>query len=280
MDALVRQKSSRVLMDQMIDLRTKDHFDHTFAGIMFDIRVRQLPFEYIEVSSIWIRGNLGPITIWSTDGGFEGKHEDSSKWQRHYSNIHTPSMLELQEMHLNVPIRFSRGEKRGVYIHAAEIGDEQIVYDNRRGDNTYSDSFLDILPGMAHLANVPFSGENQEIFYGWWGPPWRERREFVGRVQYGIKWFRWNPEIHCTFPQIFREMVWVLLMSRHPRSRCSILYWLDHDQLLYVINCINWWENSQLLQQIADPTENKKLNKKFGEKCRAIYRWISRSLSS
>ena len=35
---------------------------------MFDIKTSDLPFEYIEVTDIWLRGDLGPITIWSTAG--------------------------------------------------------------------------------------------------------------------------------------------------------------------------------------------------------------------
>lgn len=44
---------------QNVTAETDQHEDHTFSGIMFDIKTNKLPLEYIEVSSVWVRGDLG-----------------------------------------------------------------------------------------------------------------------------------------------------------------------------------------------------------------------------
>ena len=44
---------------QNVTAETDQYEDHTFSGIMFDIKTNKLPLEYIEVSSIWVRGDLG-----------------------------------------------------------------------------------------------------------------------------------------------------------------------------------------------------------------------------
>lgn len=213
--------------------------DHTFTGIMFDVKAHDLPFEYLEITSVWLRGRLGPIGIWSTPNGFRGKHEQQEQWEQHYDKFHRPSPARLAEMRLSSPIRLRPKETRGLYAHAACRGDEQIVYDNQRHRTSLTDMHLDILPGLAHLSDEPFSPNSQ--FVGWWGPPWRERREFVGRLSYGVRWLRWNPEVAEDMPPLFRQMVWAILMSRHRRSQQSLLYWLTEDHILYILNSIEWW---------------------------------------
>ncbi len=72
-------------------------------------RAHDLPFEYIEITSVWLRGKLGPISIWSTPGGFRGKQENESEWQKNYEKTHGPS-LALAEMKLSLPIRLAPNE--------------------------------------------------------------------------------------------------------------------------------------------------------------------------
>jgi hypothetical protein len=31
---------------------------------MWNVHAHDLPFEYIEISGVWLRGNLGPISVW------------------------------------------------------------------------------------------------------------------------------------------------------------------------------------------------------------------------
>ena len=69
MDRLQRQRTAATMVHQSVEAQTHDHMDHTFAGVMFDVRsASKLPFEYLEISAIWVRGGLGPISVWSTEG--------------------------------------------------------------------------------------------------------------------------------------------------------------------------------------------------------------------
>eukprot|EP00960_Hanusia_phi_P060325 764472-Hanusia_phi.AAC.3 len=147
MDRLPRKKANEVFVDECIEASTSDNEDHTFAGIMFDVSVANLPFEAVQITSIWIRGELGPISVWSTPEGFGDKFDMEEEWEQHYSMEHGPSCRAFKEMKLAKPILLSAGETRGVYVHAACEGDEQIVYDDKRGKQTYSDFCLKIRPG-------------------------------------------------------------------------------------------------------------------------------------
>mmetsp|Transcript_7826 Transcript_7826/g.23546 ORF Transcript_7826/g.23546 Transcript_7826/m.23546 type:complete len:173 (+) Transcript_7826:489-1007(+) len=95
---------------------------------------------------------------------------------------------------------------------------------------------------MAHLFSEPFSPFPQNAAQFWWGSAWRPRREFVGRLSYGIRWLLWNPEVHSVLPPQFQRMVWALLMARHPRAHASPLAALELDVIYYVINKISWWD--------------------------------------
>jgi len=107
-------------------------------------------------------------------------------------------------MKLTVPIKLAPNEKKGLYAHSACPGDEQIVYDNQRHQTSLSNTHLDILPGLAHFSDIPFSPESQ--FLVWWGPPLRERRGFVRRWGYGVYWLHRNPDVHEPMPPLFRQM--------------------------------------------------------------------------
>ena len=99
---------------------------------------------------------------------------------------HEPSPETAVELKLNQPIRLKPGEKCGLYVHSALPGDQAIVYDDQRYRVTYEDACFKVFPGLAHLSNRPFGTR------GFWGRPWRNNREFVGKVrpvwcgQYGV----------------------------------------------------------------------------------------------
>ena len=45
------------LVHENFTVDTRDHEDHTFSGVMFDIKCQtNLPVEYLEVSSLSVRG--------------------------------------------------------------------------------------------------------------------------------------------------------------------------------------------------------------------------------
>jgi len=42
-------------------------------GIFFDVSASEiLPLSYIEIHSVWVRGELGPVTVWTTPDGHAG----------------------------------------------------------------------------------------------------------------------------------------------------------------------------------------------------------------
>ncbi|KAK3247448.1 hypothetical protein CYMTET_43054 [Cymbomonas tetramitiformis] len=129
---LVREKLEKGLRYQSFTIDTRDHEDHTFCGVMCDLRSKSLlPMDYIEVHSVWIRGGLGEITIWYTEDTYLGKHECGEMWTRVYKGHHEESMDDLVQITLNMPIKVSGGKGCGLYVHSTLDGDQAIVYDNQ-----------------------------------------------------------------------------------------------------------------------------------------------------
>ena len=205
----------------------------TFCGMMFDVACEsELPVEYVEIQSVSVRGDLGPLTVWTTPDTFLDKHESQEEWTKLYEAVHEPSRNHMVELKFNDPIKLRPGERRGMYVHSALPGDEAIVYDNQRAVVTYQDKTFKVLPGLAHLSNKPFGKR------GFWGRPWRMNREFVGRVQYGVRWKMWSPDNHLGFPLGFRRAVTTMMMgSRRPES---LLYLLQDEIVLFIMNKC-WW---------------------------------------
>lgn len=231
------------LIHERFTCDTRDHEDHTFCGIMFDVRCDcDLPLEYVEIQSISVRGALGPLTVWHTPDTFRGKHEDRTAWVKVYEAQHAPSRETMVDLLLPVPLRLRPGESCGLYVHSAEPGDDAIVYDNQRSrTSSYQDRCLKLLPGMAHLSNRPFGD------HGFWGAPWRRNREFVGRVAYGVRWKMWNPDVHAHFPRGFRRAAEAMLMAS--RRRESVVYLLHDYVIHFIMNQCEWWEwPAELLQ--------------------------------
>ena len=94
-----------------------------------------------------MRGELGPITIWTTEKTFCQKHESKDQWTLVYNKVVPQSFNELRALPLDIPIRLNPGESRGLYVHSSTPGDSQIVYDNQRTDVTHRDDLIEILPG-------------------------------------------------------------------------------------------------------------------------------------
>jgi len=80
MAAVNRPKIANYEQDGRCHAAPRDLRDHPFCGIMFSVRCRaEVSLEYLEVSSVWVRGHLGPTTVWATAGGFSGKVSDQSE---------------------------------------------------------------------------------------------------------------------------------------------------------------------------------------------------------
>ena len=113
-----RSNYNEVHDTQTVD--TPDNEDHTFCGIQFDVVCRKLvPLEFVTISSVWVRGDLGPMTVWSSPGGFASKEEDKDAWRLHYSKCHEPSRKAFAELVLETPVTLAPGGRVGLYIHSA-----------------------------------------------------------------------------------------------------------------------------------------------------------------
>ena len=91
MASLTRPSVASYSVAHRYDAETHDHEDHTFSGVMFTLLCKdELPLEFIEVSSLWVRGELGPMTVWWTDEGWFGKHERRACWTRVFQGTVAP----------------------------------------------------------------------------------------------------------------------------------------------------------------------------------------------
>ena len=259
------------IVHQNVTVDTHDRQDHSYAGVMFNVQCKPAALQYLEVSALWVRGDLGPITVWATPDSFDGKETCEDLWETSvdslapgdkingwtlvYAGNHEPSRATLVPMHLQLPLRLAPGSSCGMYIHSRLVGDDQIVYDNLRHQRLgRSDRFLDISPGLAHLCPTPFSSARTNGVRQLRLPPWRTQREFVGRVAYGIRWLLWNPEVHSQLPVTFQRLVKVVLMcARRPESP---LFLLNTDQVMYILNKCSWWSFAADEETVRDEDQD------------------------
>lgn len=246
---LCRPTAANHVVHEHITVDTRDHEDHTFCGVMFDVEARdECPVAFLDISALWIRGKLGPITVWSLEGGLGNREaSNSAGWQLIYENTHTASESELVPLALgDRRVRLEPKKKVGLYVHSKLPGDEAIVYDNQRGVYSHEDKYLRVHPGLAHLSNKPFGQRGM-----WWGPPWRTRREFVGRVEFGICYKLWNPEVHQSFHSNFRKVVKCLLLTAaRPDSQ---LHCLSDAVIFYILNMCRYdWFDAEVTPDDLD----------------------------
>ena len=249
--ALTRSTVADYEVHESYTADTRDHEDHTFCGVMFDLIAKDaLPLDGLIVRSLWIRGQLGPIRVYSTPNSFEHKRESPREWQTNYEGTHAPSQDDLVELPLTLPIELSPGGSCGIYVHSTRPDDLSIVYDNQREEITHEDLYFRIMPGVAHLSPRPFAGHG-----GAWWASWRSHREFVGRVSVGLRFKLWNPcaAVHSKFPEDFQKVVLTLLMGAR-RNDCA-LSMLQDDILYFILNMCRWdWTPDALDKaKAADP---------------------------
>eukprot|EP00929_Paragymnodinium_shiwhaense_P013476 TRINITY_DN121320_c0_g1_i1.p1 TRINITY_DN121320_c0_g1~~TRINITY_DN121320_c0_g1_i1.p1 ORF type:complete len:291 (-),score=52.55 TRINITY_DN121320_c0_g1_i1:246-1118(-) len=220
--------------DVSYEVETQDNEDHTFNGIMFNVRGKaDLPVLDLRISEVAVRGELGPMTVWWTDGPFQKVKSSASAWTKVYERRHSASW-SFTTLILDAPIVVLPGKVTGIYIHSAG-SQEALVYDERRSYIPYEDSFVKILHGAAHLDSQPFGDFNP-----WFGGrgAFRANRNFVGRLAMSARYMLWNPESHRLFPKEFRDMVLTLLLcARRPESPLSRLSdWI----LFWILNMCRW----------------------------------------
>ncbi len=231
------KSAATYIVDNKFTLDSSDHQDHTFCGIMFDVRVLpEAPVTQLLVTDLSVRGGLGRVKVYVTkDHESHSKvYTQSSKWEEVYSGNLSSSWRQYKNLVFERPVQIEKGEIRGFYIHSQEHGDASIVYDNQRFSGSSkgnTDQNISILPGMAHLSPVPFSSTGG---FGW-GGTWRTRREFVGRIGYGTRQILWKKANHELFPFTWRQCASAFYM-------CHATSWsgLPADVVEYILNMCSW----------------------------------------
>lgn len=228
------QSAADYTVDESFAVDTRDHEDHTFCGIMFDLIVKELlPVQYLEVDKIWVRGGLGDLTVWMIEGSHQKSFDKKDLWTQIYQGRHAPTR-ELVPLVLKNPLCLPVGQQIGLYIHSTRQDDQAIVYDNERSSLSHEDNYIAITSGCAHISPRPFDSR------GFWGWAWRPRREFVGRLSYGVKFLMWKPtsKITSKFPPQYKRCVLTMLASlRRPECPLNVL---PNEVMFYIINMCSW----------------------------------------
>jgi hypothetical protein len=215
---------------------------------MFPIKCKDLlPLDHLLIKSVAVRGRLGPLTVWVSNedqhrrGGEDHPEQrvrlDPAYWTKLYEKEHPSSRQTYKELVFDAPIRVRPGETRVLYIHSTMAGDEAIVYDNSyygMSSKRYEDDKLAIMTGRAHVSTAVFG---QEPIWGW-GNAWRDRREFVGRLEYGTVYKLWNPQVQPKFGGNFQDGARALfLCQRRWESPWSKL---PDECIFYILNMCRW----------------------------------------
>lgn len=91
---------------------------------------------------------------------------------------------------------------------------------------------------MAHLNCVPFLSESP--WGGGWGrgQGWRNNREFVGKIDYGVRWLLWDPTVTKRFPKIFQQVVYNFIAAGYRAE--SLVSALPQEIVLFILNMCDW----------------------------------------
>jgi len=260
MAALTRATKANYIIHDRIQAETTDREDHTFCGIMFPVKCKDiLPLDHLVINSVAVRGALGPLTVWVTKSeDLNGEIQLSKKhWTKIYQKEHQPSFVGYKELDLSAnPIILKPGQVKGIYIHSTRRGDEAIVYDNKAKQKTVDDSFITILPGRAHVSEKVFGS----IPIWGWGSAWRDNREFVGQLKYGAVYKLWNPQENLSFGGSFRTAARILFMcQRRPESPFSKL---PDDCLFFILNMMRWdWVNDTSVEMRREQKHHRRLRR-------------------
>lgn len=262
-----RRKTANYLVEGDYNAEPQNEEDHTFSGIMFDLKASDaLPIEFVEVQIFWVRGGLGPVRVFTLNGSF--RSPPPRNWNCVYAEIHPPTDFRtpFAALELPEPIRIKPGATVGVYIHSALPDDSGIVYSNSRGDITLQDQFITLLPGMAHLNPEPFNDNSPWGF----GNAWRAQREFCGRITYGVKWTLWRPRAHMRFCRDFRRFAFILFLCNRSRNHPNTIgIWsLPRDTIMHILHlCSNDWPGSMYGPTDEERCVNKGCKTKGDNRC-------------
>ena len=254
MAAIHRPTQANYVVNEVVSVETEDNEDHTFCGIMFPVKCKDLlPLDHIVITSVAVRGKLGPLTVWVSNSE-ASNHQflmNQRHWTKVYERTHPPSRHVLVPLSI-APIVLYPGQTKAIYIHSSLPGDEAIVYDNQRrrqssaNSTTTTDLFAKVLTGRAHVSNEVFGSTP---IWGW-GNPWRDAREFVGRLEYGAVYQLWNPQTRMLFGNNFQTMARTLWLCQR-RPEC-VMSRLPDDVICYILNMCRWdWamDNKDTMKQ-------------------------------
>lgn len=214
---------------------------------MFDIEAKsEIPIESMVITSLWVRGSLGNVSVYLCDTEFKDKYSEEECWKVMYRKKHLASFTEYVELPLKSPIKLMRGEKRGIYIHS-NTDEHGIIYDDERNKVTFENCFLKVHSGLASICPIPFS-PTEEASWTWrW--PWRPNREFVGKISFGVKYVLWRPisSVHSSFMPSFRSGVVEFVKVMRSGKLGFKVY---RDIVFLVLNFIrfDWFENKDCLK--------------------------------
>lgn len=263
MAALQRPTVASYEVHENVRVDTLDNEDHTFCGVMFPIQAKaDLPVSRLVINSVAVRGRLGPLTVWITNedvpmngegycvSSLQSVRNDATLWTKVYEKTHSPSSKKYETLDFSDnPIMLKPGQMKVMYIHSAAHHDLGIVYDNSQSmkSTRYSDCFLSIHSGAAHLSPEPFHSEN---IWGW-GSAWREYREFVGRIDFGAVYQLWSPDLHTQFGNRFQDVTsTILACQRRPESPFAML---PDECIYYILNMCRWdWFEDTADKMVSD----------------------------
>jgi len=138
MAAINRPKKADYCVHEAYSVDTKDHEDHTFCGIMFSMMVKaEIPLDYLEIESLSVRGQLGPMSVWTTPGHFdelveigeggsrsrERKFHNERHWACIHKRVHFPSTRQLTLLVFDAPVRVRAGDEISFYVHSELAND-------------------------------------------------------------------------------------------------------------------------------------------------------------
>ena len=239
-----------------------------------------LPVERVVITSIAVRGHLGPMTVWVSNNSEDDSDNYSStgndtrqksfrnvitlnsdQWTKIFSQTIPSSPHRYKKLDLShSPIIIQPGQVRGIYVHSSLQSDQAIVYDNYNSRQDYkrnSDATISILPGLSHVSPVPFG--RAPVWPGW-GDAWRRNRKFVGKIEYGVVYRLWNPYEHLYFGNRFQAITLTIFACQ--RRKESPISKLPDDCIFYILNMCRWdWAGDNRNGMISNYTKRKMMER-------------------
>ena len=180
--------------------------------------------QHADVSAIEVAGVTGEVTIWISDGGWDGKLDQPASWTLIYQQAHPRSWpnhaarrtIPPVVFQLEKPFRVSAGQTVGLYVHTTGWGG--MVMRGTGGELWWAETRRGSLPRWPRWPREPtrlYSAEHVTVSAGCsktWSPApfgevrqWALQRHLNGLLMYTPTWLVWSPRHHMRFPTAFRD---------------------------------------------------------------------------